>query len=420
MSYKTYMVGGAVRDKLLDIPLKDRDWVVIGATPEEMLQQDFQPVGKDFPVFLHPETKEEYALARTEKKQGKGYHGFVFYSSPDVTLEEDLRRRDITINAMAQDGQGNIVDPYGGQQDIKDKIIRHTSPAFIEDPLRVLRVARFAAQFSHLGFSIATETQELLASMTEEINTLSAERIWVETAKALKSSSPQVFFETLHQAKALGYWFPELERLFGVPQPEKYHPEIDCGIHTMLVLEQATLLTELTNDLDNDLAVRFAALTHDLGKGLTPKDELPSHHGHEERGVNEVKRLCNRLLVPKEITQLALLCCRYHTHPHLCGELRPDTMLKVFDAFDLWRRPHRFANLLLLCKADTRGRTGKEKAQYKRGDYFAKVAEQAQGVNPRDIIEGLSPEQIPNAIRQARLKAIEDFIVNNPRDNLDD
>lgn len=413
MSYKEYVVGGAVRDKLLNIPIKDKDWVVIGATPEEMLRKDFQPVGKDFPVFLHPHTKDEYALARTEKKQGKGYRGFVFYSSPDVTLEEDLRRRDITINAMAQDEQGNIVDPYGGQQDIKEKIIRHTSPAFVEDPLRVLRVARFAAQFKHLGFSIATETQELLASMTDELSTLSAERIWVETCKALQCNSPQVFFETLHQANALNYWFPEVECLFGVPQPAKYHPEIDCGIHTMLVLQQATLLTD-------DLGVRFAALTHDLGKGTTPPDVLPSHHGHEDRGVAEVKKLCNRLLVPKEIAQLAALCCRYHTHVHLCEELRSTTMLKVLDAFDLWRRPHRFANLLLLCKADTRGRTGKEKSKYRRGEYFAKVAEAAQAVKPQEVIAGLSPEQIPTAINQARLKAIEDFIATNPRNGLDD
>lgn len=400
------MVGGAVRDKLLGIPIKDKDWVVVGATPEEMLQAEFKPVGKDFPVFLHPQTKEEYALARTEKKQGKGYRGFVLYSSPTVSLEEDLRRRDITINAIAQDEQGTLVDPYNGQQDIKDKIIRHTSPAFVEDPLRVLRVARFAAQFSHLGFTLADETQKLLASMTNELSTLSAERIWVETHKALVCDSPQVFFETMQKAGALGHWFPELERLFGIPQPAHYHPEIDCGIHTMLVLHQAALLTD-------DVSVRFAALTHDLGKGLTPKDVLPSHRGHEERGVPLVKQLCERLLVPKDMAQLAELCCRYHTHSHTCKELRPATIMKVFNAFDLWRRPQRFANFLLLCKSDSRGRTGSEDSQYTRGDYFAKVAAAARSVKVQEVIAGLPEDKIADAIGKARLKAVSDFAAAN-------
>lgn len=413
MTINAYVVGGVVRDRLLGIPTKDKDWVVVGNTPEEMLQRGFKPVGKDFPVFLHPETKEEYALARTEMKQGKGYHGFTFYSTPEVTLEEDLLRRDITINAMAENKQGNIVDPYGGQQDIKDKIIRHTSPAFVEDPLRVLRVARFSAQFHYLGFTLALETEKLLSNMIDELDTLSAERIWVETKKALICKDPQVFFEVMHKVGALKYWFPEVERLFGVPQPAKYHPEIDSGIHTMMVLKQASMLSA-------EVSVRFAALTHDLGKGLTPKGKLPSHHGHEERGVPEVNKLCERLLAPREVKEMALLCCRYHTHSHRCHELRPTTIMKLFDAFDLWRRPHRFANYLLLCKSDSRGRLGKEDALYRRGDYFTKIATAAQAVNIQQVISGLDEKQIPSAIYQARTKAIKDFVTNNPSDYLED
>ena len=394
---------------LLGLEHKDCDWVVVGTTPQEMLERGFKPVGRDFPVFLHPKSKEEYALARTERKQGRGYRGFTFYSSPDVSLEDDLRRRDITINAMAQEEKGKIVDPYGGQEDIKRKIIRHTSPAFVEDPLRVLRVARFAAKFHTLGFTLADETKSLLGEMSDELDSLSAERIWVETEKALSCDSPQVFFEILQEAGALKHWFPELDRLFGVPQPAKYHPEIDSGVHTMLVLQQASLLSKET-------AVRYAALTHDLGKGLTPKDILPSHHGHEERGVPEVKNLNERLSVPKEIGAFAVLACRYHTHAHRCHELKPTTVLKLFDAFDLWRRPWRFANFLLVCWADTRGRLGMEGSLYKRGDYFGRIAEAASSLDTQKVISGLAKEKIPEAITAARVAAIKKFVAENPPD----
>ena len=412
MAYKEYIVGGAVRDRLLGLPTKDRDWVVVGATPHEILEKGFKPVGKNFPVFLHPQTREEYALARTEKKQGKGYHGFTFYSSPEVSLEDDLLRRDITINAMAEDKEGNIFDPYGGQEDIKNRVIRHTSQAFVEDPLRVLRVARFTAQFHKLGFTLDKTTKSLLVKMVDELDDLSAERIWVETAKALSCEDPQVYFNILREAGALGYWFPELERLYGVPQPLKYHPEGDCFVHTMLVLKQASLLGE-------DIGLRFSALVHDLGKGLTPPDILPSHHGHEERGVAEVEKLCSRLLVPHAIKRLAVLCCRYHTHSHKCHEMRPQTIVKVFDAFDLWRRPDAFASYLLLCKADSRGRLGKEDSEYRRGDYFARIASAATSIDIQGVIKGVEQDKIQVAVKEARIKAVRDFIDANPPDYLE-
>ena len=412
MTIKHYIVGGAVRDKLLDIPTHDRDWVTVGATPEQMLDAGFKPVGKDFPVFLHPTTKEEYALARTERKKGRGYHGFTFYSAADVTLEDDLKRRDITINAMAQDANDNnsdnIIDPYGGKQDLDKKIIRHTSDAFVEDPLRVLRVARFAAKFHNMGFTIADETTKMLKLMVQELDTMSAERIWVESSKALECAAPQVFFEVLHEVGGLNHWYPEVEKLFGIPQPPKYHPEIDCGIHTLAVLKQAALLSE-------KVSVRFAALTHDLGKGTTPKDVLPSHRGHEGRGVPLVKQLCERITAPREVTDFAVLCCRYHTHAHRCKEMLPDTMLKVFDSFDLWRRPHRFADFLLLCKADSRGRLGFEDADYTRGDLFAKIAQAAKETNILAAIKDVPQENIYIAVRQARLDKLKEYkkIIDN-------
>lgn len=407
---KSYIVGGAVRDRLLGIEVHDKDWVVVGATPKDMLQAKFKPVGKDFPVFLHPQTKEEYALARTERKKGRGYHGFTFYSAADVTLEEDLRRRDITINAMAQDEEGNIIDPYGGQQDIKDCILRHTSEAFVEDPLRVLRVARFAAKFHTMGFNIADETRKLLKKMVEELDGISAERVWVETNKALQCYEPHVFFKELHQAGGLKHWFPEVEQLFGVPQPPQYHPEIDCGAHTMAVLKQASLLSYKTS-------IRFASLTHDLGKAITPKNILPSHNGHEERGVPLVKQLCERLVVPKEISKFALLCCRYHSHAHRCKELRASTMLKVFDAFDLWRRPQRFADFLVLCKADSRGRLGYENGDYSRGNRFARIAQAATKIKIGTIIKDTPQEKIGTVVRHARLDAIKQAILKEKTDN---
>jgi len=403
-----YQVGGAVRDRILGLATKDRDWVVVGATPQQMIKKGFQPIGKDFPVFLHPDTKEEYALARTERKKGIGYKGFVFYSEPDVSLEEDLRRRDLTINAMAYDTENErLIDPYGGQKDIRAGILRHTSAAFAEDPLRILRCARFLARFHSYGFSIAPETQQLLSKMTgsKEIETLSAERIWVETAKALGEKSPHKFFELLQSCGGLTYWYKELASLFGVPQPARHHPEIDCGIHTLMVLEQ-------TASVSQELGTRFAALCHDLGKGKTPKKDLPSHHGHEERGVPLVRSLCERLRVPKEIEQLAYLTCRYHTHIHRIRGLKAETILKVFDAFDLWRRPKRFAEFLLVCQSDIRGRLGFEKTVYEQKEIAEQLAEAACKVNIQKAIAGVAEQERAASIRAARLAKIEQLIVN--------
>ena len=398
---KFYKVGGAVRDELLGLPVQEVDWLVVGARPEEMDALKYTPVGKDFPVFLHPDTKEEYALARTERKKGKGYRGFVFYSATDVTVEDDLRRRDLTINAMARDEQDNLIDPYGGKRDLEKRILRHTSPAFIEDPLRVLRCARFLARFHSLGFCLAEETKTLLRRMTvsNELETLSAERVWIETDKALKTQSPYKFFEVLQECGGLDYWFEEVAALFGVPQPAHYHPEIDCGIHTLMVLEQTALLSPL-------VTTRFAALCHDLGKAKTPQSILPSHRGHEERGVPLVESLCERLCVPKEVAHLARLVCRYHTHPHIVQELRPATILKLFDAFDLWRRPHFFAELLSVCEGDLRGRKGYEKKEYEQKNLWRELEHTVRSLDISAIIAGIPPPERAQAIRRARLEKI--------------
>lgn len=398
---KFYRVGGAIRDELLDLPIKDTDWVVVGARPEEMVALEYVPVGKDFPVFLHPDTKEAYALARTERKRGKGYHGFVFYTETDVTVEDDLRRRDLTINAMARDEKNRLIDPYGGEKDLQARIIRHTSPAFAEDPLRVLRCGRFLARFHSLGFSLAPETLELLREMSasDELETLSPERVWVETAKALDERSPHKFFELLYQCGGLDYWFREVGALFGVPQPVHYHPEIDCGVHTLMVLEQAARLS-------SRVGTRFAALCHDLGKARTPRKILPSHHGHEERGVPLTRNLCARLCAPKEIEQLALLVCRYHTHPHQVQELRPATILKLLDAFDLWRRPGRFAEFLLVCEADSRGRKGFENEDYAQKEFWSRLIESLQSLDIQAVIAQVPERARAAAVRQARLAKI--------------
>ena len=337
-----YLVGGAVRDQLLQLDVKDRDWVVVGATPQEMLDDGFQQVGKDFPVFLHPITKEEHALARTERKSGSGYTGFTVYSAPDVTLEDDLIRRDLTINAIAQNDSGELFDPHNGQQDLNDRVLRHVSPAFSEDPLRVLRVARFAARFAHLGFSVHSTTIELMRDLANsgELNHLTSERVWQEMERALNTQSPQVFFEVLRKCDALAVLFPELDALYGVPNPAKWHPEVDSGIHTMMVLEQAAKLTE-------DTEIRFAALIHDLGKAVTDPQLWPSHHGHGQRGLPLIEELCSRLRVPNTYKDLALMTSDHHCKIHRCDEMRKDTIIKLFDKTDSWRKPERFKQFLL-------------------------------------------------------------------------
>jgi tRNA nucleotidyltransferase (CCA-adding enzyme) len=362
---QSYLVGGAVRDALLGIPVQERDWVVVGGTPEQLLELGYKPVGKDFPVFLHPETDEEYALARTERKTASGYRGFTFHADPDITLEQDLWRRDLTINAIAQDDNGNLFDPCGGQSDLLEKTLRHTSPAFTEDPVRILRVARFAARFHHLGFHIAPETLSLMRIMVNngEINALVAERVWQECDRALGEKNPQIFFDVLRQCGALTIIFPEIDALFGVPQPAQHHPEIDCGIHTLMVLQQCSNLTQ-------DKTARFAALCHDLGKALTPESALPRHIGHEPKGEKPLRALCARLGVPNEYRELALRVAMYHTHCHRALELRAETIISLFENLDLFRRPQRLEPFLTACEADARGRTGFENCEYRPTNFL--------------------------------------------------
>ncbi|WP_428618257.1 multifunctional CCA addition/repair protein [Shewanella sp.] len=407
---KTYLVGGAVRDQLLNIPIKDRDYMVVGATPEEMLAKGYKQVGKDFPVFLHPKTQQEYALARTERKTGLGYGGFSVYAAPDVTLEEDLLRRDLTINAIAQDEQGQLYDPYGGQADIDKRLLRHVSQAFVEDPLRVLRVARFAARFHSLGFSVAPETLTLMQEIAKsgELEALTAERIFQELDKALSTEAPQVFFEVLREAGALGILFPELEALFGIPQPEKWHPEIDTGIHTLMVLEQAAQLSQ-------DKRVRFAALVHDLGKALSPKDQLPKHHGHGQKGLPLIRALCERIRVPNDYRDLALLVSDQHQNVHKAFELRPETLVKLFDKADLWRKPERLEQLLLACEADIKGRTGLEQMPYPQADYIRHCFTLAQGVEIKPIIEaGFKGAEIKAELQKRRVTLISEHKASLP------
>nr|WP_240457234.1 multifunctional CCA addition/repair protein [Vibrio neptunius] len=396
------MVGGAVRDKLLKIDVYDQDWVVVGASPQLLLEQGFVAVGKDFPVFLHPKTKQEHALARTERKTGSGYKGFDCYFAPDVTLEEDLIRRDLTINAMAEDKQGRIIDPYGGQKDLNDRVLRHVSGAFTEDPLRVLRVARFAAKLHHLGFTIAPETQQLMAQIVEsgELAHLTAERVWQEWHKSLSTQDPQVFLSVLRDCGALKVILPELDRLFGVPQPEKWHPEIDTGIHNLLVAKQAALLSQSTK-------VRFAAQMHDLGKGVTPKDEWPSHKMHCHTGLKLIKSLCERIRVPNEYRDLALMVCEQHSNIHRAAELRPETKLKVLNKFDVWRKPERLEDILICCMADSRGRTGFEDIDYPQKAIFEQAYQAALSVNVQDIIkDGFKGADIRTEMEKRRVEAI--------------
>ena len=400
-----YLVGGAVRDELLGYPFHERDWVVVGATPEQMLADGFTPVGKDFPVFLHAKTREEYALARTERKSGAGYTGFTFHTDVSVTLEEDLVRRDLTINAIAKNAQGELIDPYGGRQDIDDKILRHVSPAFAEDPVRVLRIARFAARYHQLGFVIAEETQVLMASMVAagEVDHLVAERVWKEMQRALAEPNPEIFIEVLRSCGALARLMPELDCLWGVPQRAEYHPEIDTGVHTMMTLQQSVLLTQS----DADTRVRFAALVHDLGKGTTPAEELPRHIAHEQRGLALVKTLCARLGVPKEHRDLALAVTGQHLNCHRLFELRPATVFKMLQALDAMRRPERVSLFALACKADARGRTGFETKPYPQEDYLIAALDACLAVKPDQLIaQGLTGKALGDGINLARIAAI--------------
>lgn len=400
---KTYLVGGAVRDALLGKTAKDADYLVVGATPEQMLAQGFVAVGKDFPVFLHPTTKQEYALARLERKQGHGYTGFACYFAPDVTLEQDLLRRDLTINAMARDvDSGELYDPYGGQSDLQQKLLRHVSAAFSEDPLRVLRVARFYARFASLGFTVAPQTLQLMQQISEsgELQHLAAERVWQETARALLEGSPAAYFELLQQCGALKVLMPELDMLWGVPNPPRWHPEVDTGIHTMLVLQQAALLSDR-------LDVRFAALCHDFGKGVTDPALWPAHHGHEHSGLAVIDAFCQRLRVPNDCRDLALLACEYHQLVHKAFELRPQTVQKLFDGLDLWRKPERLDLLLLCCTADLRGRTGFEQADYPQARYLQALALAARSVDIKALVaEGHQGAAMKQALATARLKAV--------------
>jgi tRNA nucleotidyltransferase (CCA-adding enzyme) len=400
---KVYLVGGAVRDALLGRPVGERDYVVVGATPDDLLARGFRAVGKDFPVFLHPEDGDQYALARTERKTGAGYYGFATRFSPDVTLEEDLARRDLTINAMAQDDDGTVVDPYGGRRDLAARVLRHVSPAFVEDPLRVLRVARFAARFAPLGFTVAAETLELMCAIVRsgEMQALVPERVWAETERALGEHRPTVYFETLRACEALAAVFPEIERLFGVPQPPQWHPEIDTGVHTLQVLEVAC-------ELSADTTVRFAALVHDLGKGLTPPDRWPSHVGHEHAGVGVIEQLCERLKVPNAHRDLGVLVSKEHQRIHRSADLRDATVLDVLEATDAFRRPARFEHLLLACEADARGRGPELRAKpYPQRAAWREWREAAAAAKlDAAVLQAESGPVIAQRMRAARIAAI--------------
>jgi tRNA nucleotidyltransferase (CCA-adding enzyme) len=397
-----YQVGGSIRDALLGLPVGERDWVVVGATPEELTALGYRPVGRDFPVFLHPQTGEEYALARTERKTAPGYRGFAVHSAPDVTLEQDLERRDLTVNAMARAASGALIDPYGGQRDLDARVLRHVSAAFVEDPVRILRVARFAARFAPLGFAVAPDTLALMQRMVAngESDALVPERVWAETEKALGAQCPAVYFRVLRECGALAVLFPEIERLFGVPQPERWHPEIDTGVHTMMVLEQAARLSA-------DPRVRFAALMHDLGKGTTPPEQWPRHTGHEERSVALIAALSQRLRVPRDYQELARLVARYHGHCHRYAELRNATVLDFLEGTDAFRRPARLEQVLQACEADARGRTGFEDAPYPQGLALQRCARAAAAIriSPEEATH-MTGEQIGAQLRQRRIAAI--------------
>ncbi|MGN2484252.1 multifunctional CCA addition/repair protein [Acinetobacter calcoaceticus] len=401
---QVYLVGGAVRDSLLGHPYQEKDYVVVGATPEHMLAQGFQPVGKDFPVFLHPKTKEEYALARTERKSGKGYHGFQFFTDTTVSLEEDLIRRDLTINAIAMDQDGKIYDPYGGQTDLENKTLRHVSEAFAEDPLRVLRVARFAARYSSYGFHIASETLQLMQTMAEsgELDALTPERVWKETSRALLEDHADIYFQTLRDCGALKHLFPEIDALFGVPQRPEYHPEVDCGIHTLMSLQQAC-------KSNYSLDVRFAVLVHDLGKALTPIHELPRHIMHEERGVKPVTELCERLKVPTQTRQLALSVCKEHLKCHQIMSLKPGTVWRLLQRLDVLRRPERVEAFVQACECDARGRLGLEDRPYPQAQYMLDAMQVVRSIKVQDLPENIKGAEIGEMLIQCRIDALTEF-----------
>ena len=399
---QVYLVGGAVRDALLGLAVKERDWVVVGGSRDELLRRKFREVGRDFPVFLHPDTHEEYALARLERKVAPGYRGFVVEFGPEVTLEEDLARRDLTINAMAQADNGSLLDPYGGRRDIEARMLRHVSPAFVEDPVRILRVARFAARFAPLGFHVAPETTELMRAMVErgEVDALIPERVWQETEKALREPKPAQFFRVLRECGALRVVIPEIDALFGVPQPAQWHPEIDTGVHTLMVLEQAAALSP-------DARVRFAALVHDLGKGTTPREQWPRHVGHEERSVALIEALCARLRSPCEYRELGIIVARYHGNAHRAFELKAATILEMLEKTDAFRRAERFTQALLAFEADSRGRLGLETEPYPQRDYLQSLRDAAAAIKPTpEEIAQQSGVQIAKRLHERRLQAI--------------
>ncbi|SDG65414.1 multifunctional CCA addition/repair protein [Dyella sp. 333MFSha] len=398
-----YLVGGAVRDQLLGRPVVDRDWVVVGATPEAMLAAGYKAVGKDFPVFLHGETKEEYALARTERKTGRGYHGFAFHADPSVTVEQDLERRDLTINAIAQHEDGTLVDPFGGVGDIETRTLRHVSDAFAEDPVRLLRVARFAARYAPLGFTVAEDTMALMRRMVDdgEINHLVPERVWAETRKALAEPAPSVFVRVLRESGALRVLFPEVDALYGVPQRPEYHPEVDTGIHIEMVLDAAAALAP------GDALVGFCALTHDLGKALTPADVLPRHIMHEQRGIEPVREISARLKVPAEYAFMAEMVCKHHLNAHMALELKPTTILRLLEALGALRRPERLETFLLACMADKRGRGGNTGAPYPQADFLRACRQAAAAVTSQPFVEkGLQGPAIGEAMKKAQASAI--------------
>lgn len=403
-----YKVGGAVRDRLLGREVSEIDWVVVGASAEQMLEQGYRPVGADFPVFLHPQTGEEYALARTERKSGRGYGGFTFFASPDVTLEQDLLRRDLTVNAMAEDDQGNLFDPYGGQRDLDARLLRHVSPAFAEDPLRVLRVARFAARYASLGFSVAPESMALMRELSEsgELSALTPERSWKEISRALMEPRPDVFIQVLRDCGAMRELLPEVDALFGVPQPAAHHPEIDTGVHVLSVLRQCA-------EHQQPLTVRWACLLHDVGKGLTPAAEWPRHIAHEHTGLKLICAINQRCKVPKDCQELALQVGEFHTHGHRALELKTSTLLKLLQGFDVFRRPQRFEEFIAACEMDARGRLGLEQRDYPQADYLRGAMQAARAVAVQPLLaQGFKGAELGAALDRERLQALTAYKAN--------